>query len=127
MLPKRIAISTERGKQVLVGESPQRIWNPPKEYPCFYCFNMPFFTQNMVHNNVLYDSAKILSLAKICHQYLWKESVDLRRGFLHGDNHQRKVACEATSSGWVWPVEPLIQSDCRILWSSISVERIKWS
>ena len=49
------------------------------------------------------------------------------RAFLHADNHKGKVACETTSFGWVWPVVLLIQSDCRILWSSISLWRIKWS
>lgn len=31
----------------------------------------------------------------------------------------RSGACRTTSFGWVWPVVPLVQSDCRILWSSI--------
>ena len=37
------------------------------------------------------------------HQYLRKESSDLL-DFLHGNNHHRKVAYEATTFGWVCPV-----------------------
>ena len=68
------------------------------------------------------------------HQYLWKESIS-RLDFLHGDNHQRKVASESYPFGWVWPVLLLIQSDCIILhkselsdlwifWSSICQKRV---
>ena len=52
-----------------------------------------------------------------------KESVNLL-DFLHRDNPQRKVTCETTSFGWVCPVVPLIQSDCRLLWLSIPMEGI---
>ena len=45
-------------------------------------------------------------------QYLWKESIDILY-FLHGNNHQGNLASETTTFGWVWPVVPLIQSDCR--------------
>ena len=42
--------------------------------------------------------------------------------FLHGDNHQGNAAC-GLPLGWI----PIIRSDCRILWLSLSVERIKCS
>ena len=64
-----------------------------------------FFTLKMMHNSVLYDSAKnpmsrknlvfqlwpsMLSVNQIAvffdHQYVWKGSIDLL-DFLHGDNH----------------------------------------
>ena len=45
------------------------------------------------------------------HQYLWKESINLL-GLLNGDNHQREVASQTTSFGWVHPVKSLVQSDC---------------
>ena len=40
--------------------------------------------------------------------------------FLYGNIPHGKVASETNTFGWVWPVEPLLQSDCKILWSSIS-------
>ena len=59
-----------------------------------------------------------VSLGRIAHS-LWF--------FVDGDSHQVKVTCERPSFGWMWLVvcafEPL---DCKVLWSSISVERIKW-
>ena len=48
------------------------------------------------------------------HQYFWKESI-FTLDFLHGDNYQGKVGSETTAFVWVWPIVPLIQSDCRIL------------
>ena len=48
------------------------------------------------------------------HQYLWKESIGIL-DFLHGDNHQRKVASETTTLGWMRSVGSLIQLECRIL------------
>ena len=56
------------------------------------------------------------------HQYLWKESINLL-DCLHVDK-QRKAASETTTFDWVWSVVHLVQSDCRILWSSISLEGI---
>ena len=35
--------------------------------------------------------------------------------FLHEDGYQGKVAFKATTFSWMWPVVPLVQSDCRIL------------
>ena len=57
------------------------------------------------------------------HQYICMESIDTIF-FLLGDNHQRKKGSETTSFSWVLPVVPLVQSDSRILWSSISQEGI---
>ena len=57
------------------------------------------------------------------HQYLWKYSIDTL-DFLHGDNHKQKEGFEITTFGRMWPVVPLIQSDCRILSSSIFLEGI---
>ena len=48
------------------------------------------------------------------HQYLWKESIDLLV-FLHGDNHQRKIASETTTLDVIWAIVLPTQSDCRIL------------
>ena len=48
------------------------------------------------------------------HQYLRKELSNLL-GFLNEDNHQRDVASQTTSFGWVQPVVPLVQPDCWIL------------
>ena len=41
---------------------------------------------------------------------------------MHGDKPQGKVAPETTAFGWVWTVVPLVQSDCRVLWSSMSID-----
>ena len=57
-----------------------------------------------------------LSLEKTNHYFI----------FLHWDNHQEKATSESNSFGWVWSIVLLIQSDCRICWSSISVEKIRW-
>ena len=35
--------------------------------------------------------------------------------FLHGDNHQGKVAFKATTRGWVWPGVSLGEADSKIL------------
>ena len=59
------------------------------------------------------------------YQYIWKESIHTF-DFFHGDNHQGKVWSETTTFGWVQPVVLLVQSDCRILWSSMSLEGIIW-
>ena len=48
------------------------------------------------------------------HQYLWKESINTL-GFVHGFNHQVKVASENTTFDRVWSVAPLVQSGRRIL------------
>ena len=92
---------------------------------------MSFFTIKIVQYSFLYDSTKTACLGKIWFssydlkssqpirlQYLtiniWKESIDLLI-FLHGDNHQEKVASETTNFfGWVLRVVPLVQSDCMI-------------
>ena len=58
------------------------------------------------------------------HQYIGKVSINLF-DFLYGDN-QGKVASETITFGWLKPAVPLVKSDCRILWSSIYLERIKW-
>ena len=42
--------------------------------------------------------------------------------FLLGNNHQCKEGSETITFGWVWPVVPLVQTDRRILLSSISLE-----
>ena len=46
--------------------------------------------------------------------------------FLHGNNHQGKVASKTTALDWVWPGMRWDQSDSRILWSSISLEGNNW-
>ena len=45
---------------------------------------------------------------------------------LHGNSHQGKVTSETTSFGWVLPGVSIVQSDCRILWWSVSLVRAKW-
>lgn len=50
--------------------------------------------------------------------YLW---------FLHGENHEGKVASKTTTFVWLWPGVPLVQLDSMILWLWISLERINWS
>ena len=47
-------------------------------------------------------------------QYYCKESVYVF-DFLHGDNHQGKVASKTAAFGRVSPVVRLVQSDCMIL------------
>ena len=93
-------------------------------------FSLWFYKNYMSRKNlVLQLWPKKFSANKIAisdHQYLWKESIDLLI-FSHGDNHQEKVASETSTFGWVLRVVPLVQSDCMIRWSSISLERIKWS
>ena len=70
---------------------------------------------------------KMLSTNKIAilfdHQYLWKESID-NLDFSYGDNHEGKVAFEATTTfGWVLLVLSLVQSyvgffDHEYLWKN---------
>lgn len=78
--------------------------------------------------------------AKQCSLWLWKHHVLEKSGFfwlpisleatkfvfLHGYNHQPKKGSKTVSFGCVWPVLPLVQSDYRIPWSSISMQRFKW-
>ena len=45
------------------------------------------------------------------HQYLWKESIDIL-AFSHGVKHQAR---EIISSGLMWPIMSLVQSDCSII------------
>ena len=47
--------------------------------------------------------------------------------YWHGVSHEGKPASEAITFSWMWPVVPHIQSDSRILWSSISLEGIDQS
>ena len=54
------------------------------------------------------------------HQYL--EMIIWYLGILRGDIYQGKVASENVSFGWLWPGVPLVQSDCIILWSSVSLQ-----
>ena len=65
----------------------------------------------------LHDCPEMFSANQIAvffdYQCLWKKSVDLL-DFLYGDNHQGELTSETTFFGWVWPVVPLVQSDCRI-------------
>ena len=58
------------------------------------------------------------------HQYFWRESSDLL-DFLHGENHQAKVASRITSFGLGLLVVSFIHLSCRILWSSVSLKGIK--
>ena len=44
--------------------------------------------------------------------------------FLFKDNHPAKVECKTATFRWVWPGMRLVQSDCRILWSTITLEGI---
>ena len=59
------------------------------------------------------------------HQYFWKESSNILL-FLHRDSHKRKLVSETTDFGWVWLVVLLVQLDCRVLWSTISLQEINW-
>ena len=43
---------------------------------------------------------------------------------LHGVCHQGKVTPDYHL--WTWPLTTLVQTDCRILWPAISVERPNW-
>ena len=55
-----------------------------------------------------------------------KKNQMISQFFLHGFNYQEKAASNTTLFGWVRPFLPLVQSYCRILWSSISLEGIYW-
>ena len=59
---------------------------------------------------------KMLSTNQIAiffdHQYIRMQSSDIL-DFLHGENHQRNISSETTTSGWVWPVVSPNESDCR--------------
>lgn len=57
------------------------------------------------------------------YQFFLKGSIWYLSFFLYGCSHQRNLVLGTTSFGWVWQVVSLIQSDCRILWSEISLER----
>ena len=52
--------------------------------------------------------------------------INLYIRFLGKVNHQGNLATGATSFGWLWLLVSLIQTDCRIPWSSISLEEINW-
>ena len=54
---------------------------------------------------------------------IWKEPIDIF-DFLDEGNHQEKVASKATTIGWMWPGVPQVNSDSRIIWSSVSLEGI---
>ena len=43
---------------------------------------------------------------------------------MHEVSHQGKVASETSFFDWLWSVKLLVKLECRILWSSISLERI---
>ena len=55
------------------------------------------------------------------HQYICKGLI-IMLNFLHGDNHQEKLASDATTFSWMWL---LTKPNCRILWSTLSLEKIK--
>ena len=55
-----------------------------------------------------------------------KKNQMISQFFLHGFNYQEKAASNTTLFGRVRPFLPLVQSYCRILWSSISLEGIYW-
>ena len=57
------------------------------------------------------------------HHYLWKESVDVLSLF-DRNHHQGKTASEATTFGWMFPFVHLVQSNCKVLLSTVSVEGI---
>ena len=57
------------------------------------------------------------------YQFFLKGSIWYLSFFLYGCSHQRNLVLGTTTFGWVWLVVSLIQSDCRILWSEISLER----
>ena len=74
-----------------------------------------FYENRMFWKNVILQSwIKMLSTSQIAilcdHQSLRKESID-NLDFLYGDNHEMRVAFEATTTfGWVFLVLPLVQS-----------------
>ena len=56
------------------------------------------------------------------HQFLWKNAIVILI-FLHEVTHQGEVAPKTTIFGWLRSVVSLLQSDCRVFWSAISLER----
>ena len=68
-------------------------------------------------DQVCFSSSQIaLFFDKKNHQ---KGSTDIFT-FLHGDNHQEKVACEGVTFGLVWPM------GFQDFWLSISLDGINW-
>ena len=59
------------------------------------------------------------------HQTIWKKSIGILV-FLHRESLQGTLISETTTFGWVWPGVPLVQLNCRIFRSAISVEGNKW-
>ena len=57
------------------------------------------------------------------HQYTWKKSSGILVLMLEV-SHQRGITPETITFGWMWLVVPLVESDCTILWSSISWEKV---
>ena len=49
------------------------------------------------------------------HQCLWKLSINLL-DFLHGDRHQRKIAYEIATVGWVWSAVLLLNQITRFFY-----------
>ena len=95
---------------------------------------MCLFYQKMVHNYVLYDSAKTACQGKMWffkmhptnriavsygHQYFWKESINILEFWLK-DNHNGNLVSETTTDVWVELVVSLLQWDCRLLLPWIS-------
>ena len=55
------------------------------------------------------------------YQYIWKGLI-IMLNFLHGDNHQEKLASEATTFSWMWLLTNQIAGFCDqyYLWKKLS-------
>ena len=96
-------------------------------------------SKSVMDISVTYDCTKIAYLGKFWFvsyevnalnqsddSIIWKErkGINWYLRFLLGDNNERKVGSKTATYGWVWSVVLFDQTDCRVLWSPISCERI---
>ena len=57
------------------------------------------------------------------HQFLWEKSIDILVFLMHRVSHQGKIASEITTFDWILTSVSLVQTDRKILWSTISMAR----
>ena len=120
-------------KNSLFGKNPKFFW-PAKNliHSCvfFYLKNGTYSAKTAWGKIQIFRALTQNAFNQSVYRVLWS-SISPKRinqylRFLHGDNHQAKVASQATTLGWVWLVVPLDELDCGNLTSSISSEWINW-
>ena len=96
-------------------------------------------TLKMVYNNIRYDSAKTARMEKICFfsyglkctqlirlQCSLITSMSERNQFFAWKESSKKDSILSVIFGWVLPDVLVVQSDCSILWSTVSLDKSNW-